>query len=1071
MGDSKEMPLWQQHLIQKQLEEIQRNNQFQQLEQETRQHDMLCQVASPRQSAQHRLLPTFNGMPINNKSSFMLHNDVVHAEPKTANGSNIFMMSNHHVPAKHLHATRFAPQQQFDHLLHNLLGTPVSTTRGLMSHYNQLQGMARSYTDAINKASMHSLALQNIQAKDFHNSDGETGWSNNLEQIGVGPSQIQNSLDPEEEKILFGKYDIGNLGDFLNDNSFKNADSFDAFPSLNSGSWSALMQDAVQSSRSEEGIQEERSDLSIQNPQSSITKHQLIFDNTSNDSSNATVRPLPVSDESSGKQMFNDTTQEQIQPKGVWSRNWHDQSNKSSHGNWNNRESISLSNSYDQPNGNITLFAQNGGNISGATNQLQSSQTQSIPIYGNNSISSDIDRQALSKYHYDHGKTAFSSIKPTNENVGEFMHQRNKIHQLQESSMTTAEQSPSMSNSWKSSGMSGWKPVGSQIFQLAKDADSSTTFPRSAFQKSQEHGNVASSQLIKGHANNLEEVQHRSSIFRQSSQTMHELLQSVDKSIASAPTYQIPPVSNHDLQSHASFLYSNGQQLDSTGFGHSIHPPNEALQKEHLEVKSFNSGQQHAAISQVTSEGNSSENSGSNLSYMGQQLQMWKQQQQQQLLHHQRFSNACKHESHSSQSLHRQAQNFQPMGITNQHSKTLSPNLSERILPSNLDPSFHLASIHNLKIVQSQQIYSTDVLHNIWANTSSRGSNEPGTCSQDSPNLLEGDKIPAEENSMTGFDSETCSALQDQEKTVTDYSNINSMKYSQSNYSLLKQMHASKDSSAPSDTRMLSFSSRENAEKIAVKTIDNIQIQSLPSVNSDNFEPSKKRRIEGIQLESWHQVVSLSIQRLQNVSLADHGWTQATNRLIDKLENVTEMIEGGLLVPRARRRLTLTTILMQKLLPPIPAPVLVAKATSAYESVTYFISKEALGDAHSLISCLRSDCGQEKEKATEKRKTSEKSNDLFSDVVEEVSGKLDKLESAFSRLDKRTSLLETRLSWEEVERISLINRLGKIHGKNKKADAVDISSTSHTAPYREIQRIVAGFSTAYVPHGVQCLSL
>lgn len=58
---------------------------------------------------------------------------------------------------------------------------------------------------------------------------------------------------------------------------------------------------------------------------------------------------------------------------------------------------------------------------------------------------------------------------------------------------------------------------------------------------------------------------------------------------------------------------------------------------------------------------------------------------------------------------------------------------------------------------------------------------------------------------------------------------------------------------------------------------------------------------------------------------------------------------------KARRRLILTTQLMQQLFYPPPAAILSADAKSEYESVAYSISRLALGDACSMVSCSDGD--------------------------------------------------------------------------------------------------------------------
>ena len=67
---------------------------------------------------------------------------------------------------------------------------------------------------------------------------------------------------------------------------------------------------------------------------------------------------------------------------------------------------------------------------------------------------------------------------------------------------------------------------------------------------------------------------------------------------------------------------------------------------------------------------------------------------------------------------------------------------------------------------------------------------------------------------------------------------------------------------------------------------------------------------------------------------------------VEILEDVHPML-------RSKRRLVLTTQLMQLLLHPAPASILRADATSNYDSVSYIVSRVALGDACSLSCGVR----------------------------------------------------------------------------------------------------------------------
>nr|GMC99344.1 Serine-rich adhesin for platelets like [Ipomoea batatas] len=92
----------------------------------------------------------------------------------------------------------------------------------------------------------------------------------------MGNSQSSCSLDPLEQKILFNTDDTwesnlgehGNLGMSGFGSALGNSDCMNSFPSVQSGSWSALMQSAVaEASSSDTGLQEEWSGLSFQNPE------------------------------------------------------------------------------------------------------------------------------------------------------------------------------------------------------------------------------------------------------------------------------------------------------------------------------------------------------------------------------------------------------------------------------------------------------------------------------------------------------------------------------------------------------------------------------------------------------------------------------------------------------------------------------------------------------------------------------------------------------------------------------------------------------------------------------------
>lgn len=66
------------------------------------------------------------------------------------------------------------------------------------------------------------------------------------------------------------------------------------------------------------------------------------------------------------------------------------------------------------------------------------------------------------------------------------------------------------------------------------------------------------------------------------------------------------------------------------------------------------------------------------------------------------------------------------------------------------------------------------------------------------------------------------------------------------------------------------------------------------------------------------------------------------------MEDEAELIEDRQSMLRPKKRLILTTQIMQQLLCPAPISILFAKGDSQYDVVGYFVAKLSLGDACSL---------------------------------------------------------------------------------------------------------------------------
>ncbi|GMI78211.1 hypothetical protein HRI_001490400 [Hibiscus trionum] len=108
--------------------------------------------------------------------------------------------------------------------------------------------------------------MQESSGRQGNPGPSETSLGKSLAQ--ASPPQAVATLDPTEEKILFGSddsvWDIFGRSDNMS-SVLDGMDSFGAFPSLQSGSWSALMQSAVaETSSNDIGIQEEWIGLDVQ---------------------------------------------------------------------------------------------------------------------------------------------------------------------------------------------------------------------------------------------------------------------------------------------------------------------------------------------------------------------------------------------------------------------------------------------------------------------------------------------------------------------------------------------------------------------------------------------------------------------------------------------------------------------------------------------------------------------------------------------------------------------------------------------------------------------------------------
>ncbi|XP_020228089.1 uncharacterized protein LOC109809249 isoform X2 [Cajanus cajan] len=253
------------------------------------------------------------------------------------------------------------------------------------------------------------------------------------------------------------------------------------------------------------------------------------------------------------------------------------------------------------------------------------------------------------------------------------------------------------------------------------------------------------------------------------------------------------------------------------------------------------------------------------------------------------------------------------------------------------------------------------------------------------------------------------------------------------------------------------------------------QLLLPPAVEPDlsSMRP-KKRKDSTSELIPWHKEMSLGSERLQDISAAEFEWAQAANRLIEKVEDDVELVED-LPMMKSKRRLVLTSQLMQQLLNAPPAAVLSSDAKSHHESVVYSVARLVLGDACSLVSWSGNDTlmsSGSKKLLPDKLKSSEKIDQCILNV-ENFVGRARKLENDILRLDSRASILDLRVECQDLERFSVINRFAKFHGRGQN-DGAETSSSDATANAQKScpqKYVTAVPMPRNLPDRVQCLSL
>ncbi|XP_070660767.1 uncharacterized protein [Malus domestica] len=294
----------------------------------------------------------------------------------------------------------------------------------------------------------------NTSPQELSGKQDQAGWPGIFQQKTMqhGPSQGLVPLDPMEEKILFDMDDstwdssMGKQSD-IGAGGFGNAFE-SSFPSLQSGSWSALMQSAVaEASSSDTGQQEEWSGLTFQNTELSTgNQPSNIVDNENQGSwadnnlqsvSSLSSKPFPMLNDSSVSSSFPGFPQPGIQFTPEHREGFHqDESHESiqkspkSSSEWLDRNSQQV-----QPHMRLdNTWTSQSSKPEGDINEGMYNRNSENHMWNRDGDSRETSHQVQDNNKLDYGKHFISSNKEDNEGIGEKHHQMsNSSHVMQNS--------------------------------------------------------------------------------------------------------------------------------------------------------------------------------------------------------------------------------------------------------------------------------------------------------------------------------------------------------------------------------------------------------------------------------------------------------------------------------------------------------------------------------------------------------------------------------------------------------------------------------------------------------------
>ncbi|VAI22088.1 unnamed protein product [Triticum turgidum subsp. durum] len=193
---------------------------------------------------------------------------------------------------------------------------------------------------------------------------------------------------------------------------------------------------------------------------------------------------------------------------------------------------------------------------------------------------------------------------------------------------------------------------------------------------------------------------------------------------------------------------------------------------------------------------------------------------------------------------------------------------------------------------------------------------------------------------------------------------------------------------------------------------------------------SKKRKRSTADVLASHAQAMFEGGRLQCRRTPELAWTDST--LTEKVDGEKAMTENSTFVSRARRRLTLTTSLIQCLLPALSARLLAAKVADCGEAIVYHICKLMLNDISDPVQPFASDTNnfmQSENMPPNETSTSGKEEDckLLSEVLETFDARLGGLQGSLSRVEKLPSFQDYASALHQIEQWAMTHQFIKLN--------------------------------------------